>query len=463
MGLLSLPRVIVSGLDSRTPVLETLLLLDQALKIENKSYSVSFYGTDFLAAYFFKNLINRFIPNLDPRLLDFNDMLNEIQNLESGADLQIITSKNGLYDSPSIDSYDGSIAELAVTTNTPVYLIVEDIGYGGGLIPLIKGFKSYAKGLEIAGVIILRDPLSGLSFEKTREKYRNLIDKYIKIDFISIVNHPKIYQLNLPSGNHHSLKVPYIKREVMSEYFEKNLNQISAYHFFEVAKRARQIKFQNNIQYKASDKLDVLYFDDPAFRLVYHNNYNYLKNSGINLVPFSPLSDYELPDNINGIYIGSFIIEDYLETILENHQIAKDLRKLIEKGVPLYLEGNSIALLGEKLSYVTDSQELEFNCFNVLPLSTKLWRQKSGKKLYQKKEVSLPVYSGAKDLTIAELNNLNLDITHFKEDNDLYLSDYGDYLSNSQNIFMSKGHINFSASPEIGELFIRAVEQSALK
>lgn len=98
------------------------------------------------------------------------------------------------------------------------------------------------------------------------------------------------------------------------------------------------------------DDFVVALADDTAFHLSFQDNINQLYMSGASIVPFSPLADDNLPKNVDLIYFPNSYISLYLDELLNNKAIIKDIREKIFTGVYAYFEGDSIAYASKSLN-----------------------------------------------------------------------------------------------------------------
>ena len=70
-----------------------------------------------------------------------------------------------------------------------------------------------------------------------------------------------------------------------------------------------------------------------------------MKESGAELVGFSPLKDKKLPENINGLYIGGGYPEVYAGELSGNNGMLGDIKEGIEGGLPVYAECGGLMYL----------------------------------------------------------------------------------------------------------------------
>src|SRR5262249_60414576 len=71
---------------------------------------------------------------------------------------------------------------------------------------------------------------------------------------------------------------------------------------------------------------------DAAFCFYYQDNLDLLAEAGAELVPFSPLSDPELPADLDLVYLGGGYPELYAERLAANVGMAESLRAHHRRG-----------------------------------------------------------------------------------------------------------------------------------
>ena len=72
-----------------------------------------------------------------------------------------------------------------------------------------------------------------------------------------------------------------------------------------------------------SEHVRIALAQDEAFNFYYPDTLNLLRLAGEELVPFSPLHDSVLPENIAGIYIGGGFPEEYAHRLSANERAAR--------------------------------------------------------------------------------------------------------------------------------------------
>jgi cobyrinic acid a,c-diamide synthase len=87
---------------------------------------------------------------------------------------------------------------------------------------------------------------------------------------------------------------------------------------------------------------------DAAFQFYYPENLEALEAAGAEIVMVSALADARLP-SLDGLYIGGGFPETHAQALAENKGFRQDVRRLAEKGLPIYAECGGLMYLGESL------------------------------------------------------------------------------------------------------------------
>ena len=74
---------------------------------------------------------------------------------------------------------------------------------------------------------------------------------------------------------------------------------------------------------------------DRAFSFYYEDNFDVLRECGAEIVEFSPLTDADLPEELDAIYLGGGYPELHARTLSENKTLLASVRALAAPGKPI--------------------------------------------------------------------------------------------------------------------------------
>ena len=98
-----------------------------------------------------------------------------------------------------------------------------------------------------------------------------------------------------------------------------------------------------------TEHVKIAIAQDEAFNFYYPDTLNLLRLAGAELVPFSPLHDGVLPENIGGIYIGGGFPEEYAHRLSANESMRSALVELLQKDIPCYAECGGLMYLCQSI------------------------------------------------------------------------------------------------------------------
>jgi cobyrinic acid a,c-diamide synthase len=106
---------------------------------------------------------------------------------------------------------------------------------------------------------------------------------------------------------------------------------------------------------------------DAAFCFYYQDNLDLLEQAGAALVPFSPLSDAELPPDLDLIYLGGGYPELHAERLAGNVEMVEGVRAYHRRGGRMYAECGGLMYCSREL---IDADGRAFPMLGLLPLRT---------------------------------------------------------------------------------------------
>jgi cobyrinic acid a,c-diamide synthase len=113
---------------------------------------------------------------------------------------------------------------------------------------------------------------------------------------------------------------------------------------------------------------------DIAFSFYYEENLDLLRESGAEIVPFSPLWDSALPEGINAIWLGGGYPELHAGQLSSNAPMLEAVRAWAAAGKPIYAECGGLMYLSNG---IRDFEGGFFPMAGVLPFETAMQRRRS--------------------------------------------------------------------------------------
>ncbi|MCW8930380.1 MAG: hydrogenobyrinic acid a,c-diamide synthase (glutamine-hydrolyzing) [Gammaproteobacteria bacterium] len=325
--------------------------------------------------------------------LDFNTMSrDEILQLVSrkltSCDISLIEGNKGLYDGLDLDG-SNSNAAIAKLVDAPVILVLDTRGMTRGIAPLILGYQDFDPGINIAGVI-----LNQLGGSRHESKLRSVIEHYTDVSVLGAVHKDKRLEIVerhlglMPSNEDGEAqkKISDIGSIISSQVDLDKIIEISHLHSPKHLKSSLKT-IPNTQPIKA--QIQLAYINDSAFGFYYPGDLEALEAAGAELIEVNSLVDKQLPDNIDGLFIGGGFPEERLKELNANQSFRQSVNNAIENGLPTYAEcGGLMYLCRSILSNQEHEEEQQVDMVGVIPADAKMEENPQGRGLIRFSETS---------------------------------------------------------------------------
>ncbi|MDX2506637.1 MAG: hydrogenobyrinic acid a,c-diamide synthase (glutamine-hydrolyzing) [Gammaproteobacteria bacterium] len=329
--------------------------------------------------------------------LDFNTMSrDEILQLVSRkittCDLSLIEGNKGLYDGLDLDG-SNSNAAVAKLLDAPVILVLDARGMTRGIAPLILGYQSFDPGINIAGVI-----LNQLGGSRHESKLRAVIEHYTDVSVLGAVHKDKRLEIVerhlglMPSNEDGEAqkKILDIGTIISSQVDLDTI--IDTSHLHSPKHLKSPIKTRPNTQ-PMTAQLRLAYINDSAFGFYYPGDLEALEQAGAELLEVNSLTDRQLPENIDGLFIGGGFPEERLEELQGNQSFREAVRNAIENGLPTYAECGGLMYLCR--SIIWDQQQKKM--VGIIPADAQMEETPQGRGLIRFSETQLMPWPDEQD------------------------------------------------------------------
>jgi cobyrinic acid a,c-diamide synthase len=320
-------------------------------------------GPDFIDAGWLAFTAGRSCHNLDPFLMNDEQIRGTFIRNSDQADLALIEGNRGLYDGLDLQGRCSS-AELAKLLDTPVIIVVDVSMTTRTVAAIVKGCQVFDKGIHIAGVILNR-----VGSSRQEALIRNAVWTYCGIQVVGSV--PKLAEGIFPER--HMGLVPYQERH----HAERAISRIKTVvkenlqlsDLWKIAQGAAGLIAAAHVKEYAPPiavsgvSPRIGFIRDRSFWFYYPENLQQLERMGAILVEINAISHGSLP-GLDALYIGGGFPETQAQALADNQPFQRSLHEEIEKGLPVYAECGGLMYLGESL--VVDHRT--FPMVGALPL-----------------------------------------------------------------------------------------------
>ena len=359
------PRILVAapGSGSGKTLLTTgLLTLFQNRGIRCRSFKC---GPDYIDPMFHKYVLGIDSCNLDSFFLPQEELRALFQKRAADAELSILEGVMGYYDGIGGNSTAASTYEVAKITDTPVILVLDGKGSSLSLAAQVKGFLDYRKDSHICGVILNK------TNKMVGERLRPEIEK-LGVRYLGAV--PVCETMDIKS-RHLGLTMPQEQSELrghlnafakqLEEYLDVDgileLAGCSGEKLPEAGKTEQSNQTDLNQEETKQDEIRPIDSEsepptrrmavamDKAFCFYYQENLDFLRQHGWELIPFSPLHDAALPEQVHAILLGGGYPELYAKELSANEPMLTSIRNAHAEGIKILAECGGFLYLQEHL------------------------------------------------------------------------------------------------------------------
>lgn len=347
---MNIPRILLAaGASGSGKTLITCGLL-QALANRNKKIASFKCGPDYIDPMFHSRVIGTKSRNLDTFFTKPECTRYLLRMNSRDCDIAVMEGVMGYYDGVGGTSVRASAYDLAVTTDTPVILIVNSKGMSLSLAAYIKGFAEYKPDSRICGVIF--NQMSSMLYPRMKK----MVEEELGIKAFGYV--PRVDDCVIES-RHLGLvlpdEIPQLKERLhkLAGVLEETLDIDG---IISQAEGAPDLKVPENLNelddaygFRLPEKVRIGVADDEAFCFFYEDNFRLLEQMGAELVHFSPVYDKKMPDHLDGLLLYGGYPELKGAQLEANGSMRQEIAESISGGMPCMAECGGFMYLHETM------------------------------------------------------------------------------------------------------------------
>ena len=352
-------RVLIAGTGSgsgKTTVTSGLL---QCLVNRGLDAAAFKCGPDYIDPMFYERITGARAGNLDPFFSDEKTLRWIISRAEERSDISVIEGVMGYYDGIGFTS-EASTFSVARAVNAPVVLVINCRGMGASVGAVLKGFLDWPE--------ITDSCIKGVIFNNMSEKlYRQAAEMAESIGVRPLGYLPRRAALTLESRHLGLVTAGEVadikeKMKLIASEMEKTVDIKGIIDLAAEAPALRSAapewkkKFERQIAEDTvimargdARRVRIALASDDAFCFTYKENTALLQEAGCEIVPFSPLSDTGLPDDIDGVILSGGYPELHAAELAANEAMLEAVRQSRADGIPMIAECGGFMYLHETL------------------------------------------------------------------------------------------------------------------
>jgi cobyrinic acid a,c-diamide synthase len=344
-----------SGSGKTTITLAILAALRQK-QIDVQSFKV---GPDYIDPMFHARITGRPCYNLDPVLTSEDYVQQTFHAHTQGQNHALIEGVMGLFDGAAMPMGFGSTAFIAKLLKIPVLLVVNCQSTFQSIAALIHGYRSFDPAVNVMGVVLnkvasdrhltllkaaiepMNIPIFGVLYRKDEIK---LPDRHL-----GLIPTDELPELN----------------QVFDQLAELGLRCFDWDRLLPMLTTApKSVVKLNQDVIPLTTPVRIAVARDAAFNFYYADNLELLQTLGAELVEWSPLRDTQLPEGVQGLYLGGGFPEMFAERLAHNVQATRSVRHAIEAELPTYAECGGLMYL---CNSIRDFQGQDYPMVGALP------------------------------------------------------------------------------------------------
>jgi len=303
-------------------------------------------GPDFLDTGHHTAICGHPSRNLDIWMLEAEANRAIFANGTRNADVAIIEGMMGLYDGVTGGGEDGSAAQIAKLLDLPVVLVIDAGKSARSIAAVVKGFESFDPALHFAGIV-----LNNVGSDRHYRLLETAIHTVTTTPLLGRL--PTEADLAIPErhlGLHTTEETTSVENR-LAAFAQTGRQHLDIAPLLELSWPGPMAKDDAglvSLQQQGCVRIGVA--RDKAFSFYYEDNFDLLRDNGAEIVNFSPLSDTDLPQNLDALYLGGGYPELYADELSHNTRMSAAIRAFAESSKPVYAECGGMIYLGRALT-----------------------------------------------------------------------------------------------------------------
>ncbi len=261
-------------------------------------------------------------------------------------DLALIEGAMGLYDGLGAEGL-GSAAHISRLLQAPILLIMDASRMTRSAAAVIGGLQTFEKGTHINGVVF-----NHVNHARHLKKLRAALERHCGLPVLGALpdepsaTAPQRHLGLIPQQEDADL---FLFAEAAKKLVAENVDLDGV---LAMAQEAPPFPHDENLAIPAppAPHLRIGIAQDNAFNFYYPANLDALQALGVELIPFSPLTDTHLPE-VNGLYLGGGFPEVLMDRLAANQTLRQEIKTAVEAGLPVYAECGGLMYLSRSIKW----------------------------------------------------------------------------------------------------------------
>ena len=349
------PRLCVAGTHSGAGKTTLVAGLIAAYRKRGQVVQPFKVGPDYIDPSYHTLAAGRTCRNLDAWLLSPDALRSSFLRGSRGAGLAIIEGVMGLYDGFGYEDDTGSTASVAKLLGAAVVLVLDISSMARSGAALARGFTAFDPDLPWSGFI-----LNYAANASHGEGVARAVTAATGLPCFGWL--PREQRLNIPER--HLGLVPTAEPGRWEAFIDAAADHVRRHLDLDALLAAAGSSGRTPCDWgeeapnrgpiasgqTSRPACTIAVARDEAFNFYYEDNLDLLREAGVELVFFSPLTARRLPAGCQGIYIGGGFPEVYAERLADNAELRGEIRRAIAGDIPTYAECGGLMYLTRSIT-----------------------------------------------------------------------------------------------------------------
>lgn len=304
-------------------------------------------GPDYIDAGWMKLAANNNCYNLDPYLMSEDAIISSFKSNSKGHSYAVLEGNRGLYD--GVNPEGGySTAELAITLDLPVLLVVNCTKVTRTVAAMVLGCLKLDERINICGVV-----LNQIATKRQQKLITEAVETYTGVPVLGAIPRMKrdIFPMrHLGMIPHQEYKGSDDALSFLVDTVKENIDIPAILNVMADIEPCEGggLPQNDSLDIKSKQKVKIGVIKDAAFQFYYSENLEALEQQGAELISINAMTAKELPE-IDGLYIGGGFPETSAKLLAENSSFRNSVKAAAENGLPIYAECGGLIYLGDSI------------------------------------------------------------------------------------------------------------------
>ncbi len=361
------PTCIVSGTSSGSG--KTTVALGLMAALTQKGYSVQPFkcGPDFIDPGLHKLITGKVSRNLDLWMSGEEFSRKTLARNSRGADIAIIEGVMGMFDGGISSS--GALSEAF---DIPGILVLDVRSMAESAAAIVKGFETLRPEAAPKGIILNR-----VASTRHLQLVSDAIREHCQAEILGYL--PRTLEFSIPSRHLGLLtgdESP-LGPEAIQLLAKTVADHVDLDRLLQLCGSGPETAGSVPARVSAGPKKTrcrIGVARDKAFCFYYEDNFDILRDAGCDVTFFSPLTDTELPNDVDALYLGGGYPELYAKELSNNKKMLAAIRQWIENDRPVYAECGGFMYLTRG---IVDEAEVLHTMVGAFPVQARMQKSRA--------------------------------------------------------------------------------------